>query len=95
MEYNKITSRPPLPQKENLQSFLEEANKPVVYTKSKDVPWKAPHIRADVKKAFTVHLPEEYVVKLQYIKEKTNQSQQKTARDAICVAVDQIIKELI
>ena len=48
---------------------------------SYSLPWKQKHVRADVKKAFTVQIPEEYVLKLQYIKEQTNQSQQKILQD--------------
>ena len=105
MEYNKITSKPPSKEVLDRDAFIKAANEvPKEHTtldrtmnKAIEVtlPWNSKHCRDDVKKGFTVSLPEKYIMKLQYIKEVTNQSQQKIARNAICGAVDKIISELL
>ena len=78
-------------------NFIKGAseNKLNLSSESSNLPWKQNHIRADVKKAFTVQIPEEYVLKLQYIKEQTNQSQQKIAREAIIKSINEIIESIL
>ena len=98
MHYNKINSKPPKGDNVDKATFINSANdiphSSIQRTQSKSLPWEDERYRDDVKKAFTVALPEKYVVKLQYIKEKTNQSQQKVVREAICKEVDNIINAL-
>ena len=99
MEFNKIKAVPSLKsQKQSKAEFIKSAEKApnITHNKKPDVlPWNLPHIRNDIKRAFTVHLPEEYVIKLQYIKKLTNKSQQRIVREAVCKEVDEIIKDLI
>ena len=81
--------------KSNLDAFISGAEKFDNSYNNSSLPWKQNHVRKDIKKAFTVQLPEEYILKLQFIKEKTNQSQQRTVRDGIIQSVDRIIDDLI
>ncbi|RZI45145.1 hypothetical protein EDM53_05790 [Rickettsiales endosymbiont of Peranema trichophorum] len=102
MEHNKITSKPPSKEILERDAFIKAANQLPKERVASDsiitngaLPWNLEYCRDDVKKAFTVSLPEKYIIKLQYIKEVTNQSQQKIARNAICEAVDKIISDLL
>jgi hypothetical protein len=98
MEFNKIKGVPSLKaQEESKNEFIKSAEKKTTTDKKthNSFPWNEPHVRNDIKKAFTVHLPEEYVLKLQYIKKLTNKSQQKVAREAICQEIDKILTDLI
>ena len=93
-----ISTRPPVIDKQyEKANFIKGAseNKLNLSSESSNLPWKQNHIRADVKKAFTVQIPEEYVLKLQYIKEQTNQSQQKIAREAIIKSINEIIESIL
>ncbi len=58
-------------------------------------PWNNPSIREDVQKVFTVKLPEEYILKIKFISDKTNKSQQKIVREIVCHEIDKIIEGLI
>lgn len=95
MPYNKISAKPPYQKAQAIESFINAANKPKQVIEREKLPWDSENCRDDVKKAFTVVLPEEYILKLQYIKECTNQSQQKIVRNAICIEVDKIVKQLL
>ncbi len=57
-------------------------------------PWEDEKVRADVRKAFTINLPEPYILKLKYISEVTNKSQQKISRETLCSAIDALIENL-
>lgn len=97
MQNNKITSRPPV--KKSVHDFILEAerkvdNKEQVENTSKSYPWEDKQIREDVQKVFTVKLPEAYILKIKYISEITNKSQQKIIREIICENLDAFIKEL-
>jgi len=97
MQNNKITSRPPV--KKSVQDFILEAerkvdNKEQVENTPKPYPWEDKQIREDVQKVFTVKLPEAYILKIKYISEITNKSQQKIVREIICENLDDFIKKL-
>ena len=95
---NNISTKPPTIGKQyEKTNFIKGAseNKLNLSSENSNLPWKQKHVRADVKKAFTVQIPEEYVLKLQYIKEQTNQSQQKIAREAIIKSINEIIESII
>jgi len=95
MQVNKIISRPP--SKNPVEEFIlaaEQKKKDHEYNKPKTevvYPWHDPSVREDVQKVFTVKLPEEYILKIKYISDKTNKSQQKIIREIICHEVDKII----
>jgi primase-polymerase (primpol)-like protein len=96
MNNSKITSHPP---KKAIHEFILEAEKKVKYQNDvtdshKDFPWNADNIRDDVQKAFTVKLPEEYLIKIKYISEKTHKSQQKLAREVLINEIDNMLKNL-
>lgn len=98
MQDNRITSHPP---KKTAEDFiLEAASSPQrkVYNelkvKNKVYPWDEEHIREDVQKVFTVKLPEAYILKIKYISELTNKSQQKIVREIVSASVDEMLKEL-
>ena len=93
---NKITSRPP---QKTAQDFIMEAEKreakqKTPYQKEIIYPWQEKHVRADVQKVFTVRLPEEYILKIKYISESTNKSQQQLVRDIINAGLKEILNDM-
>ena len=94
---NKISAKPPiLSANTGKDIFIKGAeNKVSSSMQNSALPWNQPHVRNDIKKAFTVQLPEECILKLQYIKEQTNQSQQKIVRESVIECVDKIISQII
>ena len=97
MEGNKITPRPP--RQRTAQDFILEAEKKVahkeeVVVEKERYPWVGNGERSDVQKVFTVKLIEEYILKIRYISEVTNKSQQKIVREIINTGIDKIIKSM-
>ena len=98
MQDNKITSRPPT--KKSVEDFILEAEKKGKIAEQEKVntlkpyPWENEQVRDDVQKVFTVKLPEAYILKIKYISEMTNKSQQKIIREIICNELDVYIKKL-
>jgi hypothetical protein len=58
-------------------------------------PWLDPLVRKDLQKVFTAKLSEEYILKIKYISDRTNKSQQKIVREILCEEIDKIINDLI
>ena len=84
MQVNKITSRPP--SKQPVEEFILGAEKRKIPENNQakienDFPWLDPLIRKDLQKVFTAKLSEEYIVKIKYISDMTNKSQQKIVRE--------------
>ena len=97
MQNNKITSRPPA--KKSVQDFILEAEnregvKGTVQNKPPSYPWQDNQIRPDVQKVFTGRLPEEYTLKIKYLSELTNKSQQKIVREIINSGINEALKDL-
>lgn len=92
MYNNKISPHPPT--KKTAQDFILEAEKKVKKTPSPQLPWQDGKIRDDVQKVFSVKLPEEYLLKIKYVSEITNKSQQKIIRDIIKSSIDEILSSL-
>src|SRR4051812_20989358 len=92
MKDNKITSHPP--RKKTIEDFILDAEgkksgkEKEHLVVDKTLPWEYQNIRKDVQKVFTVKLPEEYILKIKFISEQTNKSQQKIIREIICTNVD-------
>jgi len=59
-----------------------------------DYPWYDPKVREDVIKAVNLRLPEPYLLKLQYIADITNKSQQAIIREALLPAIDDYIEQM-
>ncbi len=57
--------------------------------------WLDPLVRKDLQKVFTAKLSEEYILKIKYISDRTNKSQQKIVREILCEEIDKIINGLI
>jgi hypothetical protein len=98
MQFNKISSHPP--SKKSLESFISEAgerkreqNSTKQQKTENCYPWNDPMVRADIQKVFTVKLPEEYILKIKFLSEKTNKSQQKIIREIICQEIDKLLLE--
>lgn len=96
---NKITSHPPI--KKSMRDFILEAENKTplgLIENNKEnlpqLPWVASHIRADVQKIFALKLSEEYLLKIKYISECTNKSQQKIIREIVCKEIDNLLKEM-
>lgn len=96
MKNNKITSHPP--RSKTAQDFILEAEKKITnkerVEEKKEYPWTNGQIREDVQKVFTVRLPEEYILKIKYISEITNRSQQKIVREIINNKIDELLKSM-
>ncbi|MDP4709465.1 MAG: hypothetical protein NWS20_05670 [Rickettsiaceae bacterium] len=97
MQNNKITSRPPV--KKSVQDFILEAEnrervKEAIDNVNHSYPWQDDQIRPDVQKVFTVRLPEEYTLKIKYLSEVTNKSQQKIVREIINAGINEALKTL-
>lgn len=71
-----------------------EAVRPQEETQPESLPWEAEHVRDDVIKSINLRLPEPYILKLKYLSEQTNISQQKLIRDILCPVLDQRIDEI-
>jgi hypothetical protein len=98
MEDNKISSRPIV--KKSAHEFILEAERQSKkkYKEEEDykrqLPWQSAQVRQDVQKVFTVKLQEEYILKIKYISEQTNKSQQKIVREIISTTIDNMLKDL-
>ena len=98
MQNNKLTSHPP--SKKPVEEFIlaaEQRREDSDYNKTKIgeiYPWQDSLVRSDVQKVFTVKLPEEYILKIKFISDKTNKSQQKIVREIVCHEVDNIVSQL-
>jgi len=98
MQNNKLTSHPP--SKRPIKEFIlaaEQRKEDSEYNNSKIeeiYPWQDSLVRSDVQKVFTVKLPEEYILKIKFISDKTNKSQQKIVREIVCHEVDSIVSQL-
>lgn len=98
MQNNKLTSRPP--SKKPIEEFIlaaEQRKEDSDYNNPKieeTYPWQDSLVRSDVQKVFTVKLPEEYILKIKFISDKTNKSQQKIVREIVCHEVDNIVSQL-
>ena len=55
------------------------------------LPWEADNVREDVIKSVNLRLPEPYILKLQYLSERTHKSQQVLIREALLPAIDSYI----
>lgn len=100
----RISSRPPAPKSvdldEQMEAFIlgEDAdpnNSLSQNSPAEPFPWEAEHVRDDVIKSINLRLPEPYILKLKYLSEQTNISQQKLIRDILCPVIDQHINEMI
>jgi hypothetical protein len=100
MANNKMSATPPTPDhlEDIRDKFIKEAEVIIASEKKEGqpskYPWNDEKVREDIRKAFTVTLPEAYVLKLKYLSEKTNKSQQKIAREALCEKIDHFITTL-
>lgn len=94
-EKRTMAGRPPVPA--SVEDFIggEEITNPSTQAVApEEYPWEAPHVRDDVIKSVNLRLPEPYILKLKYLSEQTNISQQRLIREILCPAVDQRITEL-
>jgi hypothetical protein len=57
-------------------------------------PWEDERVRDDVIKSINLRLPEPYLLKLQYLSDITNKSQQALIREALLPYVDAQIEKL-
>lgn len=90
---NKLSAHPP--SRKSMEEFILEAeNKKKDNSKNSNnekLPWEDDLIREDVQKVFTVKLPEKFILKIKYISERTNKSQQKIVREIICREIDKLL----
>ena len=86
---NKMSAKPPQPA--TPEAFIHSAEHNPA-TPAGGYPWEAPHVRDDVIKAVNLRLPEAYILKLQFLSEQTNKSQQAILRDILLPAIDAAVK---
>jgi len=93
---NKITSCPPT--QKTVRDFILDAENKITKKATRrnnfHYPWRESNIRSDVQKVFTVKLIEEYIIKIKYISEITNKSQQKIVREIVNDGIDKILKSM-
>ena len=101
MTINKISAYPPNKNEKTIEEFISEAEEKKKETttnkllkKIESLPWENSLVRKDVQKAFTIKLPEEYILKIKYFSEKTNKSQQRIIREIISKEIDKLISEI-
>jgi hypothetical protein len=95
MKNNKISSYPPVMR--TAKDFILDAEKDSATNtsdKNSCYPWMESGVRHDVQKVFSVKLLEEYIIKIRFISEVTNKSQQKIVRDIIKSEVDKILRSI-
>ncbi len=95
----RLSAKPPI---QSEQDFIEAAEKPKSSSlsvekveSSSPLPWEEDNVREDVIKSINLRLSEPYIVKLQFLSEKTNKSQQRIIREVLCPALDQEIEKLL
>ncbi len=97
MQNNKISSHPP--SKRPISEFILGAEKKYDVGQNKHqieiYPWQDASVREDVHKIFTIRLPEELLLKIKFISEKTNKSQQKIVREIISEEINKVISKMI
>jgi hypothetical protein len=93
----KLSLRPAVKsEQDQMQEFISAAQtnevkfEPVV---SDQKPWESDRVRDDVIKMVSLRLPEPYIIKLQYLSEKTNLSQQEILRRVVLPWIDQEIEK--
>ncbi len=93
---SRMSARPPVPQ--TAQEFIAGAEQTKALTQTEideKLPWLAPGVRDDVIKSVNFRLPEAYILKLQYVSEKTHKSQQQLLREALFPALDAEIERIL
>jgi len=58
-------------------------------------PWEADNLREDVIKSVNLRLPKPYILKLQYLSERSHKSQQVLIREALLPAIDSYIDSVL
>lgn len=86
---NKMSAKPPQPV--TPEAFIRSADNKSS-APANGYPWQAPHVRDDVIKAVNLRLPEAYIIKLQFLSEQTNKSQQAILRDILLPAIDAAVE---
>ncbi|MEA5511936.1 hypothetical protein VB715_19360 [Crocosphaera sp. UHCC 0190] len=95
----RLSAKPPT---QSEQDFIEAAEKPLQsppsveeVRSSEPLPWEEDNVRDDVIKSINLRLSEPYILKLQFLSEKTNKSQQRLIREVLCPALDKEIEKLL
>jgi len=92
----KMTLTPP---KQSAEDFIRNANavpepiQTLEQTQAESYPWDDPRVREDVIKSVNLRLSEPYILKLQYLSEKTNKSQQELIREALLPYLDDEVQK--
>jgi hypothetical protein len=88
----RMTLTPPNQKKlPTAEQFIKAANRDI----DASYPWDNPKVREDVIKSVNLRLSEPYILKLQWLAEKTHKSQQELIREALLPWIDAQIEELV
>lgn len=73
------------------EEFIKSAND--IPGSNKTYPWEDPRVREDLIKMVSLRLSEPYILKLQYLSEKTRKSQQEIIREILQPYLDEEVKK--
>ena len=88
----KLSLVPPTKAAPTAEEFIRQANQsPIEKVENTDeaYPWDDPKVREDVIKSVNLRLSEPYILKLQYLSEKTHLSQQEIIRKVLLPWLDE------
>ena len=96
MTKNKISLRPE--KKRTAEEFIEAAGElgedQIAQLEPTHFPWEDEKVRDDVIKSINLRLPEPYLLKLQYLSEITNKSQQALIRETLLPYIDAQLEKI-
>jgi hypothetical protein len=90
----KLSLRPPTKAAPTPEEFIRQANQAPAAAAEAAYPWEDPKIREDVIKSVNLRLSEPYIVRLQWLSERTHKSQQELIREALLPWIDEEIAKL-
>ena len=92
----KLSLVPPTKSAPSAEEFIRQANQAPseeVEKTDKAYPWDDPKVRDDVIKSVNLRLSEPYILKLQYLSEKTHLSQQEIIRNVLLPWLDEEVQK--
>lgn len=76
-------------EQEESEFIAAASNHPTEREDNQNKPWEADNVRMDVVKMVSLRMPEPYILRLQYLSEKTNISQQELLRRIVLPWLEQ------
>lgn len=97
---NKMSLTPPqkTPNQKSANDFVDGAGETKLEWVAQPeafYPWEHPSVRADVSKHVNLRLPEAYHLKLRWLAEQTNKSQQVILREILLPEIDRLVGGIV